>query len=75
MITQFHCAIDIRGSAIHLSGNKGYSPTGEERKRARVNQLHRDSLLVMHRLFDQTRGQNTAIRCFNLSSLRERSSL
>ena len=32
MITRFYFALEIRGSARHLSGNKDYSPAGEERQ-------------------------------------------
>ena len=56
MITRFHFALEIRGSARYLSGIKDYSPAGEESSD--------DSSLVMDRLCDRARGQNTAVGWF-----------
>jgi len=56
MISRFYFALEIRELARHLSGNKDYSPAGEE--------SCDDISLVMDRVCDRARGQNTAIRCF-----------
>jgi len=61
VIRQFCFATGIRGLARHLSGNKDYSPR-EERKLVLTG--YDDSSLVVDRLCDQARGQNTAVSCF-----------
>jgi len=62
LIRQFCFAMEIRGSARHLSGSKGYSPEREERDP--VLTTWDDSSLVVDRLCDQVRGQNTPVTCF-----------
>ena len=64
MIRQSCFAMEVRESVRHLSGNENYSRPREER----VSMLtgHDVSSLVVDRLGDQTRGQNTAVTCFYL---------
>src|ERR1700760_2111797 len=57
-------ATEARGSARHLSGNDNYSRRREERV-SMLTGLNVSSLVV-DRLGDQTRGQNTAVTCFYL---------
>ena len=57
-------ATEARVSARHLSGNENYSRGREERVTALTD--HDVSSLVVDRLGDQTRGQNTAVTCFYL---------
>ena len=64
MITQLYFAVMIRGSARHLSGNKDYSPAGEEREP--LLDSRDDSSLAMDRLCDQAGGQNVAAGCLLL---------
>ena len=59
-VTQFCFAMEIRESARHLSGNKGYSLGRGESVLTRCD----NSSLVVDRLCDQTKGQNIAIACF-----------
>ena len=51
-------------SARHLSGNGNYSREREERESLLTG--HDVSSLVVDRLCDQSRGQNTAVTCFYL---------
>ena len=61
-IRQFCFAMEIQGSVRLLSGNKDYSPGGGESKAVLTG---RDgSSLVVDKLCDQTKGQNTAVACF-----------
>jgi len=54
----------VRGSAKHLSGNEKYPGRRQERESVLID---RDgSSLVVDRLCDQSRGQNTAVTCFYL---------
>jgi len=54
----------VWGSAKHLSGNENY-PRSRERRESVL--MGRDvSSLVVDRLCDQSRGQNTAVTCFYL---------
>ena len=62
VITQFCFATEIPGSVRHLSGNEDYSERGEEREPVLNNR--NGSSLVVDRLCDQARGQNTAVACF-----------
>ena len=55
-------AMEIRVSARHLSGNRDHSPGREES--GPVLTSHNDSSLVIDRLCDQAREQNTAVTCF-----------
>ena len=57
-------ATEARGSAKHLSGNENYYRRTEERES--VLTYHNISSLVVDRLCDQARGQNTAVTCFYL---------
>jgi len=61
-------AMEARGSAKHLSGNENYSRRREERASANIPRIvvHDISSLVVDRLCDQARGQNTAVTCFYL---------
>ena len=60
-IRQFFSAMEILGSARHLSGNMEYYPRKESES---VLTMGADSSLVVDRLCDKTRGQNTAVTCF-----------
>ena len=60
-IRQFSSAMGILESARHLSGNMEYYPRKESES---VLTMGTDSSLVVDRLCDQTRGQNTAVTCF-----------
>jgi len=60
-IRQFSSAMEILGSARNLSGDKEYYPRKESDS---VLTMGADSSLVVDRLCDQTRGQNTAVTCF-----------
>ena len=55
-------AMELQGLERHLSGNENYSQRREEREPVLTS--CNDSSLVVDRLCDQTRGQNTAITCF-----------
>ena len=55
-------ATEIRVSERHLSGIKNYSRGMEERKP--VLKTRRVSSLVVDRLCDQARGQNSTVICF-----------
>jgi len=55
-------AMELQGLGRHLSGNENYSQRRGERESVLTN--CDDSSLVVDRLCDQTRGQNTAITCF-----------
>ena len=57
-------ATEVRGSARHLSGNENYS-RGREERVSMLTSLNVSSLVV-DRLGDQARGQNTAVTCFYL---------
>ena len=54
----------VRGSARHLSGNENYSWRREESESVLTG--HDVSSLVVDRLCDQCRVQNTAVTCFYL---------
>ena len=64
-IIQYCFAMEIRGSAKHLSGNKDYSPgrEGSEPALIRYVILDDDSSLVVDRLCDQMK-EDTAVACF-----------
>ena len=62
MLAQFYFAMEIQGSARRLLGNKNYSARREARERVLTSQD--DSSLVVDRLCDQARGQNTPVTCF-----------
>jgi len=62
MIRRLCFATEIRVSARHLLGNKGYSSGREEREPVVIS--HDNSSLVVDRLCDQVRGKNTAVTCF-----------
>ena len=64
VISQSCFAMEVRESARHLSGNKNYSRGREEREPVLTD--HNVSSLVVDRLCDQARGQNTAVTCFYL---------
>ena len=64
VIRQYCFAMEARGSVKHLSGNKNYFRGREERERVLTD--HHVSSLVVDRLCDQRRGQNTAVTCFYL---------
>ena len=64
MIRQFCFAMEVLGSAKHLSGNDNYSREREEREPVLTD--HDISSLVVDRLCDQARGKNTAVTCFYL---------
>ena len=59
-IRQSCFAVGFRGSARHSSGNESHSRRGE----GAVLTGHDVSSLVVDRLCDQARGQNTAVACF-----------
>ena len=63
-IRQSCFATEVRGSARHLSGKENYSRGGEERVSTLTG--YDISSLVVDRLCDQSRGQNTAVTCFYL---------
>ena len=63
-IRQSCFATEARGLARHLSGNENYSRPSEERVSI-LTGLNVSSLVV-DRLGDQARGQNTAVTCFYL---------
>ena len=60
-IIQFCFALEVRGSAKHLLGNKGYSQGRETSETLLINLD--DSSLVVDRLCDQMR-EDTAVTCF-----------
>ena len=62
VITQSCFAMEPQEPARHLSGNENYF-RGIERELV-VLTSHNISSLVVDRLCDQTRGQNTAVACF-----------
>ena len=61
-IKQFYFALEILGSGRRLLGNEDYSVRREAREPMLTS--HDDSSLVVDRLCNQTRGQNTLITCF-----------
>jgi len=61
VIRQFSSATGTLALARNLSGNKEYYPGRES---GSVLTRGADSSLVVDRLCDQTRGQNTAVTCF-----------
>ena len=63
MISRSCFVTEVRGSGRHLSGNENYS-WREERELVLTG--HDISSLVVDRLSDQSRGQNTAVACFYL---------
>ena len=63
VIKQSCFVMEARGSGRHLSGNENYS-WREERELVLTD--HEFSSLVVDRLCDQCRGQNTAVTCFYL---------
>ena len=60
MIRQFYFAMEIQGSARPLSGKKNHASGKSEL----VLTTYDDSSLVVDRLSDQTKGENTAVTCF-----------
>jgi len=64
VIRQSCFAMGALGSAKHLSGNPKCSRRREERESMLT--CHNISSLVVDRLCDQARGQNTAVTCFYL---------
>ena len=60
MIVQFYFAMDIRGLGKRLLGNGNYSIERGETLLTRRD----DSSLVVDKLCDQARGQNTVVTCF-----------
>jgi len=64
VIRQSCFAMEARESAKHLSGNENCSQKTEERESILTS--HDVSSLVVDRLGDQARGQNTAVTCFYL---------
>jgi len=62
VIVEFYFAMGIRGSARRLLGNKHYSAGRELGEPALKS--HRDSSLVVDRLCDHAKGQNTLVTCF-----------
>ena len=63
VVKQSCFVMEVRVSGRHLSGNENYS-WREERESALIG--HDVSSLVVDRLCDQSRGQNTAVTCFYL---------
>jgi len=61
-ITPFYFAIEIRGSVRYLLGKEYYSRWREVG--GPVLTSHGGSSLVVDRLRDQDRGQDTAVTCF-----------
>jgi len=57
-------ATEVRGSGRHLSGNQNYPRRRQDR--GSVLTGHHVSSLVVDRLSDKSRGQNTAVTCFYL---------
>ena len=64
MIRQSCFSMEARGSVKHLLGNENYFRGREEREGVLTG--HDVSSLVVDRLCDQRRGQNTAVTCFYL---------
>jgi len=62
MLGQFYFVMEIRGSARRLLGNEDYSTRREAREPMLTR--HDDSSLVVDRLCDLVRGQNTPVTCF-----------
>jgi len=62
VIRQSCFATEARESAKHLSGNENYSRRREKGESMLIG--HDVSSLVVDRLCDQARGQNTAVTCF-----------
>ena len=62
VIMRLYFAMEIQGSARHLSGNKVYLP--ERKEIELILTRSHDSSLVIDRLWEQVRGQNTAVACF-----------
>ena len=63
VIRQFCSVMEVRGSGRHLLGNENHA-WGEERESVLTG--HDVSSLVVDRLCDQSRAQNTAVTCFYL---------
>ena len=63
LISQSCFVMEVRGSGRHLLGNENYS-WREERESVLTD--NDGSSLVVDRLCDQCRGQNTAVTCFYL---------
>jgi len=63
VIRQFCSVMEVRGPGRHLSGNENY-PWREERESVLTG--YDVSSLVVDRLCDQSRAQNTAVTCFYL---------
>jgi len=61
-IRRFYFAMEIRGSGRPLLGNDDYSASREAREPMLTS--HNDSSLVVDRLCNQARGQNTLVTCF-----------
>jgi len=61
-IRRFYFALEIQGSGRRLSGNEDYYAGREANEPMLTN--HNDSSLVVDRLCNQTRGQNTLVTCF-----------
>jgi len=61
-IRQFYFALEILGSGRRLLGNEDHSARREASEP--VLTCHDDSSLVVDRLCNQTRGQNTLVTCF-----------
>jgi len=61
-IRQFYFSLEIPGSGRRLSGNDDYSARREAREPMLTS--HDDSSLVVDRLCNQTKGQNTLVTCF-----------
>ena len=55
-------AMEPQGPARHLSGNENYFQGRVEKESVLTS--HDVSLLVVDKLCDQARGQNTAVTCF-----------
>jgi len=62
VIKESYFAMELQGPGRHLSGNKNYFQGRVERELVLTS--HDVSSLVVDRLCDQERGQNTAIACF-----------
>jgi len=62
VVTQSYFAMGLQGSGRHLSGNENYFRGSVGRESMLTS--HDVSSLVVDRLCDQERGQNTAITCF-----------
>ena len=61
-IREFYFALEIRGPARRLSGNEHYSARREASEP--VITCHDDSSLVVDKLCNHARGQNTLVTCF-----------